>query len=273
MKYIEGYVAFIDILGFSQFVSEENNGDKTEKLFSFVDKFCYLFNTSPNLKVKVSFFSDSIVLSSENFANLIAPIYIAESFLKSELGLLFRGGITKGKYYNTNGVTFGPAVVKAYNLEESAKYSRVIIDDIVVNEQEDCFEIFKDIDGKYCLNLSSFIVVKSNKYGNGEVKYPSGNPATNILRNFEEERESILCAIKKHIGTDVSEKYLWRIRPFNYTCEAVAASPIQVKPLDTLNQDELKQFSARLLDERITIIDASSLQSKTDSENINGVTI
>ena len=44
MEYKEGYVAFIDILGFSTYVSNEENANGTYDLFEFVRKFCYLFN-------------------------------------------------------------------------------------------------------------------------------------------------------------------------------------------------------------------------------------
>ncbi|MBQ6929246.1 MAG: hypothetical protein IJN27_02950 [Oscillospiraceae bacterium] len=76
MNYTEGYVAFIDILGFSQYVSNEDSVDGTYELFEFMDKFCFLFNTSPELKINVSFFSDSIVLTTDELDNLIIPIYI-----------------------------------------------------------------------------------------------------------------------------------------------------------------------------------------------------
>ena len=46
MEYSEGYLAFIDILGFSKYVSTDENGPKTYDLFEFVKKFCYLFSTS-----------------------------------------------------------------------------------------------------------------------------------------------------------------------------------------------------------------------------------
>ena len=36
MKYTEGYVAFIDILGFSKFIEIEENGENTFDLFEFV---------------------------------------------------------------------------------------------------------------------------------------------------------------------------------------------------------------------------------------------
>ena len=40
MNYKEGYVAFIDILGFSAYVSDEENANGTYDLFEFARKFC-----------------------------------------------------------------------------------------------------------------------------------------------------------------------------------------------------------------------------------------
>ena len=57
MKYTEGYVAFIDILGFSKFIEIEENGENTFDLFGFVKRFCRLFNSSNKLNVNVAFFS------------------------------------------------------------------------------------------------------------------------------------------------------------------------------------------------------------------------
>ena len=49
MEYTNGYVAFIDILGFSNLVSNEQNADKVKDLFEFVEKFQYLFNSTSKL--------------------------------------------------------------------------------------------------------------------------------------------------------------------------------------------------------------------------------
>ena len=66
MEYTNGYVAFIDILGFSNLVSNEQSADKVKDLFEFVKKIQYLFNSSPELNANVAFFSDSIILSTNN---------------------------------------------------------------------------------------------------------------------------------------------------------------------------------------------------------------
>ena len=226
-------------------------------MFSFVQKFCYLFNTSPELDTKVSFFSDSIVLSSSDFSNLIIPISIAEGYVKSELGLLFRGGITKGSYYHKDGVTFGPAVVSAYRLESLANYSRILIDNMIVDENDDSIEIFQDIDGRYCLNLSALIIYNNTQSGGDRAHFSDGDPVDILTTNFRDERKAILDAIQKHMGTAVVEKYSWRIRPYNFTCAKLADHPEVVNQLISLSQPELDRFAQSVHSEMITNADLS----------------
>lgn len=222
MEYSNGYVAFIDILGFSALVCDNKNKDKVKALFEYVEKFKYLFNSSPKLKVNVSFFSDSIVISSDKFGMLTIAISIIEGYLISTLGLLFRGGITKGEYYHSQGVTFGPAVITAYQLENKANYSRILIDSCIEVDEE-TLEIFKDIDGYNCLNLESLCL------WDGVVFAPEGPIYDNIslesvLNNFQKKKESILKKVFEYKGSKVVEKYLWRIRPYNYTCDFISCN-------------------------------------------------
>ena len=256
MEYAEGYVAFIDILGFSSYVSEEQNAENVSRLFSFVDKFCYLYNTSPSLGVHVSFFSDSIVLSADEFAQLLLPIVIAEGYLKSELKLLFRGGITKGKYYHSSGVTFGPAVVSAYHLENQANYSRILIDDRIIEKDiNEPQTVFRDTDGRWCMNIAAFIVFEGTSFGQDGAHYPDGNPGDIILNNFRKSRIAIIEAINAHLATPVVEKYIWRIKPFNYTCEHYAGHPTNIPMFRDQNYVPPESFSKALQEMKISNFD------------------
>ena len=223
MKYVDGYIAFIDILGFSQLVSDETNGENIKKLFQFIEKYCYLYNTSPELSQNVAFFSDSIVLASNDIYMLNTSIQIAESYLKSELGLVFRGGITYGKYYYEKGVVFGPAVIRAYNLEKIANYSRILIDNNVEAPEKSELLIYQDMDGWRVLNPYSMVLQSGCSYGSSKrVTYPE-DPTANLKHTFEECRKVIIDKIKQYKNTSVVDKYLWRIRPFNYTCRVLLA--------------------------------------------------
>lgn len=220
MKYKKGYVCFIDVLGFSSYVKNELNIEETYGLFDFMKKFCYLFNDSKKLETEVSFYSDSIIITSSDIMSLIPAIWIAESYLKKELGLLFRGAICYDNYFHEKGITFGPGVIKSYELEKKAIYSRIIVDkDIAINEGDIFY--YKDIDGITCLNPYAIILDEILSFGDG-VHYPEGDINSLLLERFEFNKNEILKNINKYKGTPVIEKYIWRIRPFNYTCNMVA---------------------------------------------------
>ncbi|MDE6259789.1 MAG: hypothetical protein K2M42_02835 [Oscillospiraceae bacterium] len=222
MQYTQNFVAFVDILGFSSYVSKEENAAKTQDLFTFVEKFRFFYNTSPKLDTKVSFFSDSIVITSSNIESIIIAIYIAESYLQKNLGLLFRGGICHGKYYHDNNVTFGPAVVSAYRLEKQAIYSRIIIEKEICSQLQQELFLFRDIDGYVCCNPYAMILDENVAYGPDGPVYPNGNITGLIIASFKRHRDELIQQIQQYKGTPVVDKYLWRIRPFNYTCNLIA---------------------------------------------------
>jgi len=216
INYTEGLVAFIDILGFSNMVLDEGNANKVKDITEFVSKFQGLFNSSPQLHTKVAFFSDSIVLTTDKMSHLqmlFCAIWIAEGYLYSQTGLLFRGGITKGLYYHEGAIAFGPAIVNSYRLENQANYSRIIVQDEIVNGLDELPDtIFMDTDGKYCYNPSIIGMMRNT---------PDGTDLTKdqFLKSFDEEREFVHKVIKDNLHTSVSDKYLWRIRAFNILCD------------------------------------------------------
>lgn len=218
MEYTNGYVAFIDILGFSNLVSNEQNADKVKDLFEFVEKFQYLFNSTSKLNTNVAFFSDSIILSTnnqpkDNLVMLFWAIWIAESYLYQHTRLFFRGGITKGLYYHKGSTAFGPTVVNSYQLEKQAVYSRILIDDEIVSTMDEVpLNIMKDTDGKYCFNPYSIGLLRKTPEGTNPTKQQ-------IFESISEERKLLLEAINANLYSKVSEKYLWRIVPFNKICE------------------------------------------------------
>ena len=178
--------------------------------------FRIFFSTSSSLNIKVAFFSDSIVLTTEELDNLemlFLAIWMAESYLNSKTGLLFRGGITEGLFYHEETIAFGPAIINSYRLENQANYSRVVIQDELIEKlSEKPFVVFKDTDGKYCFNPSVVGLLRN-------ISDSTKVTMEQIEKGFKEEREFVLSVIKNNLHTSVSDKYLWRIRPFNLMCE------------------------------------------------------
>lgn len=219
MDYSYGYVAFLDILGFSNLVLEESNLETVDNLLHFVNKFQYLFNTSPQLNLKVSFFSDSIVLTtdmkkSENLGMIMAAIHIAELFLYQNTGLYFRGGITKGKYYYSNSTVFGPAIIRAYQLESKAKYCRVMIDPEIIEEEKNnqqfdqAIELIKDFDGYYYISNMVLNIRKKTIVG----QRPR---IIEVFQSLSIYKDEIISSVKNNMCTEVVDKYIWRCVDFN----------------------------------------------------------
>ena len=265
MEYTEGYLAFLDILGFSQYVNKEENGQATADLFDFVKKLCWFFNTSPELHIQISFFSDTIIMTTNELDHLILPINIAESYLKKSLGLLFRGGIVYGKYYHKDGVTFGPAVVAGYELEKKAIYSRILIDE-KIDKLKDNISYFVDIDGCTCFNPFGMFFMEIVASAPEGMVYPD-NIEKELIEKFSKSRDELLLQIKKHKGSKVVDKYLWRIRAYNNVCNFVANIPegmVIYEDINYIMNQTLKELVLPLI-----ISENDILNEKTDVEKTN----
>ena len=246
MQYVEGYLAFLDILGFSKFVENEDNGESTADLFKFIRNFSRFFNTSSKLNVNVSFFSDTIIITSNDLDDLIIPIYMIETHLKKSLGLLFRGGMVYGKYYHKDDVTFGPAVVSGYVLEKKAVYSRILIDDTIKIEEGNIF-FFDDIDGYKCFNPYGMFFTEIMSISPNGISYPN-DINKELIEKFSTKRIELLNQINKHKGTAVIDKYLWRIRAFNHICKYVADIPLNQAIYEDIKYTISENFKNQILE-------------------------
>ena len=137
MGYSERYVAFVDILGFSEIVKKtdrEENLARYDALLKILSEIGSRENNVeglPGADLQFQSFSDSIVISCNRtmtgLLNLLASINdLALKLLAS--GLLMRGGIATGRLHHDHVVMFGPAFLDAYFIETMiAKYPRVIL--------------------------------------------------------------------------------------------------------------------------------------------------
>lgn len=133
--YLEKIVAFIDILGFKNLVQDEA---KCEDI-GVILKLPYLIRTddiAKRLKIKgvmMTSISDSIVFSIETkergaMNKIVKLLSVFMQVLLFQYGLLLRGGIAVGKLYHDREVVYGPALIKAYDLESKfAEYPRIIM--------------------------------------------------------------------------------------------------------------------------------------------------
>lgn len=205
MAYKEYYVAFIDILGFSKFV-EENNFKKVLRLFNIlnVENKC----ANPSLKsrfglpydtLNILVVSDSIILSIEKAINhsLDAIIWMCAAFQASLLlnnKMIMRGAICCGKFYINGTVLFGQAYLEAYRLERKYSTPRIIIDKAidVYSVKEHAFITKDNTDGEYFVDYME-LAMRSAMFKHS---------VFNI-------KESIIFNLIKHKSDDIYTKYDW----------------------------------------------------------------
>lgn len=140
ISYSERYVAFLDILGFSNIVrlsvvSPEQTVGLIEILESMakLDEELGLDAEVEQDDFKGQSFSDCLVLSEAasptGLFHLLATVTSVTLRLLG-VGIFTRGGIAKGKLHHTDKVVFGPAMLEAYRLEATiARYPRVLVDE------------------------------------------------------------------------------------------------------------------------------------------------
>ncbi len=221
--YEERITAFIDIMGFSDYVE---NAD-CEAVYSLVNKASKVEELVRNSKshgddlgVEVTCFSDSIVISvgikrKEAFSNLLTMVHVLIERLV-EQSVAFRGGITIGKLYHNANMVFGPAMVDAYNLEsKSAVSPRIIMKQEVLEKIESTIDdsfyrsnsylnkIF-NIDGDRFLYFDYFKLFNSNG-----ISYKDDRAL------YLKQLYRIISIGLMHPEISVRMKYYWMANKFN----------------------------------------------------------
>ena len=155
MSYGNKFVAFIDILGFTNMImkSQDNPSDyhKVKAIVECVLEYTQgqrilsdMINTH-NQKCEndrypganeIAVFSDSIVISYAIGDGLDSIIMNMSCLILDllEMDVFVRGGISCGKAEHEGNVCFGPAVITAYQLENTAQYPRVVVDEDAIRK-------------------------------------------------------------------------------------------------------------------------------------------
>jgi hypothetical protein len=135
--YDDRYVAFVDILGFSEIVRKIEHDPTPTRTDALVKALTEIGSHHSSINEGDDFqfqsFSDSIVMSSTIANSGLLHILHSISNLSIRLlsiggGLLTRGAIAKGRLYHDQSIIFGPALLDAYRIETNiAKFPRVVL--------------------------------------------------------------------------------------------------------------------------------------------------
>lgn len=187
-------VAFIDILGFKNMIS--NDIDSVILALRYIKMFCDSFFKFPTRetgsktypifnapeynndyssidediddeyemnKPVVTMFSDSIVISKtiDDFFDLSEFVEFISKIQYQLLleGILIRGGISIGELYHSDKYIFGSALISAYKIEsEKAIYPRIVIDENVIKRYTEI------LDKKFNQSYNTYILYDNKKY-------------------------------------------------------------------------------------------------------------
>jgi hypothetical protein len=142
VRYSVALVAYLDILGFQELIATRSAGN-ISRIIRVVKEAVQPAHFKTKLRDipddQYVNFSDLSVIATPlekararpaaQLFSLLLHLVHAQSTLLFDEGIVIRGAVTIGEVVKSWGQLFGPAVVRAYELEkDSAKYPRIIID-------------------------------------------------------------------------------------------------------------------------------------------------
>lgn len=143
IRYQTRIVAFVDILGWTSAIQEENSSEVVRALGKTLIQLQSVTNHFNSLSTMMpdgmtwpgnpilTQFSDSLLISVDDDEHGRFALQNALQILSSNLigaGRLIRGGVARGEIFHNGSIVFGPALIEAYNLESKCASSpRVIL--------------------------------------------------------------------------------------------------------------------------------------------------
>lgn len=217
-EYIEHYVAFIDVLGFKDYLEKDV---PCEEVFSVFESLRNNSHSSLSINskeieafddVRHYIMSDSIVLYIRSdiqnaFLALVSTcLRLQISLLYREKPVLLRGGIAKGDLYVDKDIIFGKGLSSAYMIENTISVvPRIVFNQALLDDGKQTSTALKG-------NLWDRMVTKMDVDELYFVHYLSPAHVYDI-NAITEYYDGILTLCQKYLNTTYSkslrEKYLW----------------------------------------------------------------
>ena len=158
-------IAYLDILGASNIICNDDNFDFLNHLNMFIEDVIEesgggIFPHKEKIFIKI--FSDNILLAieleenDEQRDNKIAALFNTVANIYNEIlryGYLMRGAIVAGEFFHNDNIVYGKALVDAVHLEEHiANVPRILVRTNVA-EPYDHYYLMQDEDNEFFLNI------------------------------------------------------------------------------------------------------------------------
>lgn len=212
-EYKNGLVAFLDILGFKQYISTADPSNVYSLYMLMSGVYQHVLENGLNMAV----FSDSVILTSNDTNNIqfIPACFYVIDQIDWCIGLQVRGGISYGNYYCLDNISFGQAIVDAYLCEESAKDIKLAIDDKAMPFIRKQYSWCLDCDeSQYSINKYIFSYKSMLEMGELKLKMLG----IDLKLSIEKDKEDIINLLVKYKNTHLYQKYLWLAKSFNNFC-------------------------------------------------------
>lgn len=214
------FVAFLDVMGFSNLVSQ-NNLEQLDRYFYHVNQILVKLKKEEP-KIDYLSISDSIIIISPTGAYGLKQIIKAIKEIQITLlrkKIILRGALSYGPVYFdiSDNILVGKGYIKAYKLESQAIYPRVIIDPFIISLTEQDRTGFSTL-----FNKNEILIYKNNK--NSLIKedavFIHYAEILDTENKIHKTTTSVYDMIKSNLYTDQSifDKYIW-IK--NYYLEAL----------------------------------------------------
>jgi len=250
----ESFVVFLDVLGFKDLVLDAESHDEVDgllkKFYHAVSKNLSIIKPKEGMdRHKVRTFTDNVLISwpvrEEGEIEYSSLIYSASEFqLKLLLeGFFVRGGAVKGPIYVDEEFIFGPALIKAYQLEsKKAKYPRIVLSEEVLKKVMDYskhygdkrkspfnFELLIDKDSEIFINYLELCLTGA-LLGHTEIQ----------LRILTKHKELIERQLERYrYDVPVLEKYQWLANYHNFVLSQLIEGNLFDMDIEHLHINEI----------------------------------
>lgn len=210
------FVAFVDILGFSDMVHKDCN-DPHQNFFN-LNKLKRTIEVIggryKDFDIKILQFSDSIVISSkyedEKFKGFIDVCGDLQSFLFVQ-GILCRGGVSLGRHHHSGNFVFSEGLVESYRIESTlAKTPRIVV-------SQDLIDLFSY--KNYNISDASLLIDVDNTVFIDYFSFLDKSVVCRIVNEY--------CVNNKNKSISISEKIRWISVYASFSCGFVFNSSIR----------------------------------------------
>ena len=255
LLYIKSFCAYIDILGFSEKIKQQDLKffskylKMLDKELKYINQRHSSFHTKDK-RFELKIFTDNFVFghpwhdeSGEVELGIIFDVlsHIQLTFAKSNI--FIRGAISVSNLYMDENIVLGPAIVESYELEtKKAQYPRIILSDDVVKivkkhikyygnnkSAPQNMEYLIDIDGVYFINYL-FILFFDTDYDDYSEDF--------IIKELNLHKDSVIQNLNQFKGNiKIFDKYSWVANYHNYFCDNFVLPRLPLIDIDKIKID------------------------------------